>query len=114
MNITRQDMIEMMHEKMNFLEPAVLSSVIETLFDVIINELKKGNKIEFRNFGRFSTRQRKSRQGHNPKTLIKVSVPAKKAPVFKIGRQFKDMIIYASEKKQKSPFNIPANFNIKK
>ena len=109
MNITRQDLVEMINEKMNMVDKELISKIIESLFDIIIEEMRKGYKIEFRNFGRFYTNIRKARIGHNPKTLIKVQVPSKTIPVFKIGRQFKEQIIKEGERKSKMQFKLPIN-----
>ena len=49
--------------------------IVETLFDSIIKALKTGDKLEVRGFGSFRIRERKARQGRNPKTGEKVSVP---------------------------------------
>ena len=57
-------------------------TIVETIFDSIVNSLRAGDKIEIRGFGSFRTRQRKPRVGRNPKTGDRVEVPAKKIPFF--------------------------------
>jgi len=52
-------------------------TIVETIFDSIIESLQKGQKIEIRGFGSFRTRERRGRIGRNPKTGAKVAVPAK-------------------------------------
>jgi len=42
--------------------------IVNTVFDSIIDALRKDEKIELRGFGSFRIRQRRSRQGRNPKT----------------------------------------------
>ena len=42
------------------------------------NELGKGNRLEFRDFGVFETKLRKARKAQNPKTLEPVAVPEKR------------------------------------
>ena len=66
--------------------------IVETLFDSIIRALKVGDKLEVRGFGSFRIRERKARQGRNPKTGEKVSVPEKKVPYFKPSKELKDLI----------------------
>jgi len=66
--------------------------IVETLFDSIIKALKTGDKLEVRGFGSFRIRERKARQGRNPKTGEKVSVPEKKVPYFKPSKELKDLI----------------------
>jgi len=102
MNITRQDLIEMICEKMQNESPATITDVVNKLFDVIIDELKQGNRIEFRNFGRFYIKEKKQRIRHNPKTLEKVELPPEKVPVFKPGRQLKKAVENTINQKNKN------------
>ncbi len=67
-------------------------TIVETIFDSIIESLQKGDKIEIRGFGSFRTRQRRGRVGRNPKTGEKVEVPAKKIPFFKPSKELKDFV----------------------
>jgi integration host factor subunit beta len=67
-------------------------TIVETIFDSIIDALQKGDKIEIRGFGSFRTRQRRGRVGRNPKTGAKVEVPAKKIPFFKPSKELKDFV----------------------
>src|SRR6201987_3364929 len=67
-------------------------TIVETIFDSIIESLQKGDKIEIRGFGSFRTRQRRGRTGRNPKTGEKVEVPPKKIPYFKPSKELKDYV----------------------
>ena len=67
-------------------------TIVETIFDSIIESLQKGDKIEIRGFGSFRTRNRRGRVGRNPKTGEKVEVPAKKIPFFKPSKELKDFV----------------------
>jgi integration host factor subunit beta len=67
-------------------------AVVETIFESIISALQADDKIEFRGFGSFRTRQRRGRTGRNPKTGAKVEVPPKKIPYFKPSKELKDFI----------------------
>ena len=66
--------------------------VVQTVLDSITESLQRGEKIELRGFGSFRIRSRSSRQGRNPKTGTGVSVPAKKVPYFKPGKEIKDLV----------------------
>ena len=63
----------------------VIKKVIQTFLDQIIDELVKGNRLEFRDFGVFETRKRDARVAQNPKTRERVRVPAKRHVKFKTG-----------------------------
>jgi integration host factor subunit beta len=67
-------------------------TIVETIFERIIEALQKGDKIEIRGFGSFRTRQRRGRVGRNPKTGAKVEVPPKKIPFFKPSKELKDFV----------------------
>ncbi len=66
--------------------------IVNTVFQSIIEALHGDDKIELRGFGSFRVRQRRSRQGRNPKTGASVHVPAKKIPYFKPGKELKELI----------------------
>ena len=69
-------------------------TVIKTIFDSISDALSEGDKVELRGFGSFRVRDRRSRQGRNPKTGDTVSVPAKKVPFFKAGKELRALVDY--------------------
>jgi integration host factor subunit beta len=66
--------------------------IVNVVFQSIINALHRDEKVELRGFGSFRIRQRRSRQGRNPKTGDKVPVPPKKIPYFKPGKELKAFI----------------------
>jgi nucleoid DNA-binding protein len=63
--------------------------IVQRFLDDVIEELGKGNRLEFRDFGVLETKERAPRMAQNPKTLQRVSVPAKKTVKFKVGRLLK-------------------------
>ena len=67
-------------------------TIVNIVFDSIVESLRSGQKIELRGFGSFRLRNRKSRTGRNPKTGEKVEVPSKKIPYFKPGKELKELI----------------------
>jgi integration host factor subunit beta len=66
--------------------------VVQQFLDEIVNELGKGNRLEFRDFGVFETKLRKARKAQNPKTLEPVEVPEKRTVKFKVGRLMKQRL----------------------
>ncbi len=67
----------------------VVKKIIQTFLDEMVDELSKDNRLEFRDFGVFETRDRASRMAQNPKTLERVEVPSKRTVKFKMGRLMK-------------------------
>lgn len=67
-------------------------TIVENIFDGIVQALQGDDKIEIRGFGSFRTRRRRGRVGRNPKTGAKVEVPPKRIPFFKPSKELKDLI----------------------
>ena len=72
--------------------PVTTKKVIQAFLDEIVNELAKGNRLEFRDFGVFEIKRRAAKVGHNFKTLEKVHVPAKRSVKFKMGSLMKQKL----------------------
>lgn len=65
---------------------------LNTLIEIIRDELKNGGKIQLVGFGSFSVKNRAPRKGRNPQTGLEIKIPASKAPIFKPGKALKDLI----------------------
>ena len=64
-----------------------LEKFLDIFFDEIKNALKKGERVELRGFGIWSTNIQKARISRNPKTGEKVQTPEKKTIHFKIAKE---------------------------
>ena len=69
----------------NFLKKD-LEKVTNIILDEIKNTLKRGDRVELRGFGVFSTKLQKARISRNPKTGEKVNTPEKKTIHFKMAK----------------------------
>jgi DNA-binding protein HU-beta len=66
---------------------------VNALIASVEEALVKGDKVQLIGFGTFETRQRKARQGRNPRKPDEViKIAASKAPVFKAGKALKDAV----------------------
>ena len=55
--------------------------------------LVQGERVQLIGFGTFEMRERKARQGRNPRKPDEtIEIPASKAPVFKAGKALKDSV----------------------
>jgi len=70
----------------------VVKEIVHRTFDVILNALEEGKRIELRNFGVFLVKKRKKRIGRNPKTGEVVPVPERLSVIFKPGLEMKKLI----------------------
>ncbi|WP_421085585.1 HU family DNA-binding protein (plasmid) [Priestia sp. MF3] len=61
---------------------------VEALFETIYTTLAKGEEVQV-GLGTFEVREHPEVKGRNPKTGIKISIPARKVPSFKAGKEFK-------------------------
>ena len=70
--------------------PNFLKKDLEKFTNIILNEikraLKRGDRVELRGFGVFSTKTQKARISRNPKTGEKVNTPEKKTIHFKMSK----------------------------
>ena len=76
--------------------PNFLQKDLKKFVSVVLNEikhaLKRGDRVELRGFGMFSTNIQKARISRNPKTGEKVNTPEKKIIHFKMAKEmFKKM-----------------------
>jgi len=71
--------------------PNFLKKDLEKFTNIILNEikrtLKRGDRVELRGFGVFSTKTQKASIRRNPKTGEKVNVPEKKTIHFKMAKE---------------------------
>jgi len=85
---TKKELIDRIADQTD-LRRSEVKKVIQCFLDHVIDELGRGNRLEFRDFGVFETRDRAPRVAQNPKTLERVPVPAKRTVKFKVGRMMK-------------------------
>jgi nucleoid DNA-binding protein len=91
--ITKKELADKIAEKLN-LNQLDVKNVIEDFIKNVKDELKSGNRIEIRDFGVFEIKIRKSRIGRNPKKPQDVvTIPERKVVHFKVGREFKNLIV---------------------
>jgi nucleoid DNA-binding protein len=95
--VTKKEIIDRIAEKTQT-KRVTVKRITQAILDEIVDELRKNNRLEFRDFGVFETRTRAARVAQNPKTLERVKVPAKKTVKFKMGRLMRENL-YASAAK---------------
>jgi integration host factor subunit beta len=83
--VTKKELVHRIAEQTGVTK-VVAKDVIQAFLNSIIDELSEGNRLEFREFGVFESRERAARLAQNPRTLEKVPVPAKRIVKFKVGR----------------------------
>lgn len=67
-------------------------AAVAAVFASITDELKKDGKVQLIGFGTFAVKVRPAREGRNPSTNTKITIPAAKVPTFKAGAALKDAV----------------------
>jgi integration host factor subunit beta len=96
--MTKADLINVIAEKAK-LQHKQAEVIVSLVFDMMIDALKKNDRIEIRGFGSFVNREYGAYQGRNPKTGQVVKVEPKRVPFFKVGKELKEMVDYVEAKK---------------
>lgn len=70
----------------------VANALLDALIDTITQAVADGEKVTLVGFGSWEARDRKAREGRNPKTGETMEIPATVVPAFSAGKQFKDAV----------------------
>jgi integration host factor subunit beta len=88
----RSELLQTLARENPGLRAEEVERVVDVFFDEISDRLARGGRVELRGFGAFSTRERDPRQGRNPRTGESVSVPGKRVPYFKPGKEMRQRL----------------------
>ena len=81
--MNKAELISAVADTTDGLSKSQVEQVIIGAFDTIRDELAKDNDVTIAGFGKFEVAARAGRQGRNPQTGEKISIPPRKAVVFK-------------------------------
>lgn len=71
----------------------MVSTTIDTFFNIVIDNLANGNSVQFAGFGTFEPKRCAARTGRNPHTNEKIKIPARVVPNFRAGKYLKAAVI---------------------
>lgn len=89
--MNKQALVELVHGKLGGTKVQA-EEIVDSMFDAIIQTMKKGGEVSIAGFGIFSVKARAARMARNPKTGEQVKVAAKKVPKFRPAKGLKDMV----------------------
>lgn len=69
-----------------------VEAMLESMVDEITRELSAGNKVTLTGFGTFKVSNRAAREGINPQTKQKITIPAMTVPKFTAGKTLKEAV----------------------
>lgn len=90
--MTKSQLVEQIVRRAPHLPRRVVEAVVSSIFDSMTDTLRSGGRVEIRGFGSFSVRERRPREGRNPKTGIRVVVPRRRLPAFTVGKELRERL----------------------
>ena len=87
--MTKADLISAVAQKTELSKKDSEKAVLAVI-NSITEALAAGEKVALVGFGTFEVKTRAEREGINPRTKEKITIPASKLPVFKAGKQLKE------------------------
>ena len=72
--VTKKELVHRIAEQTGTTK-VIAKDVIQSFLNAIIDELAEGNRLEFREFGVFESRERAARLAQNPRTLRALKGP---------------------------------------
>ena len=69
-----------------------IERVLNTAFELMTQELAKGENVKLSGFGIFSVKERAEHYGRNPRTGEQMTIPAVKAVQFRAGKALKEAV----------------------
>jgi len=90
--MNKAELVASMAEKANMTKKDA-ETALNAFIEAVSEALAKGDKVQLVGFGTFEVRDRKAREGRNPRNPEEViNIPASKAPVFKAGKGLKEAV----------------------
>lgn len=99
--MNKSELIERLAERTG-LNVMQAEEVVNLIYRKMKETMVSGGRIEIRGFGSFVVKEYQAYQGRNPKTGEKISVPPKKLPFFKVGKELKERIDQAKDPNEKA------------
>ncbi len=90
--MTKSQLIDRISEKAPRIPKRDIETVVHTVFQSMLNALRREQRIEIRGFGSFAIKIREARDGRNPKTGVKVQVPRRRIPYFTVGKELRERL----------------------
>lgn len=82
MSLTKIDIIDSIYEKLGIPKKECVS-IVESIFEIIKDDLDRGNDVMISGFGKWTVKAKKKRKGRNPQTGDSLMIDARKVVTFK-------------------------------
>lgn len=90
-NVNKDALVDYISAKMELSKKDV-EGVIDALTEKVTEEIRQGNKVSLTGFGTFRISAREAREGINPQTKERITIPAMKVPKFTAGKTLKEAV----------------------
>ena len=90
-NLTKKDIVNAVYMQIGF-SKKISDNLIDDIFECIVENLIKHNKLKISKFGSFIIKNKKSRPGINFKTKEKKMISERNVVLFKPSKEFKKFI----------------------
>jgi len=91
MVLTKKDIIEMFCSEQGVSKKAS-AALVESFFEIIKDELAKGEDVMISGFGKWTVKKKSARKGRNPQTGENVTISARKVVTFKPSAVLRDTV----------------------
>ena len=91
MSLTKIDITESIREKFGIPKKDCVR-IVESLFDIIKDDLDKWNPVMISGFGKWTVKAKKARKGRNPQTGKEMTIAARKVVTFKPSNVLRDVV----------------------
>lgn len=88
MSLTKIDIVESVYTHIGIPQKKC-ASIVESLFDIIKDEMSNGDDVMISGFGKWTVLKKKERKGRNPKTGTAMMITARKVLTFKSSSSLK-------------------------
>ena len=82
MSLTKIDIIDSIYENLGIPKKECVS-IVESVFEIIKDDLDKGNDVMISGFGKWSVKAKRERKGRNPQTGAALMIDARRVVTFK-------------------------------
>ena len=91
--MNKSELVEKLAERAKITKKRA-EQVVNLVFEQMTEALRRGDRIEIRGFGSFTSKSYEAYTGRNPRTGETIHVPAKRLPFFKVGKELKERVDY--------------------
>ena len=91
MGLTKIDIIDSICEQFGITKKDSIR-IVESLFDIIKDDLGKGNDIMISGFGKWTVKSKQKRKGRNPQTGEELMIDARKVITFRPSSGLRDAV----------------------